>query len=139
MMKVPLLCLVGFTLWVIVLVSAIGALRASQVLRGEAKPNGFPSGSPHGSAGYWRLNRAHANALESLPVFAALVLSAAVVGLQGNVVDQLCLVALGARLAQSSVHALGGSSWHVNARFFFFVVQLVCFVWLGLLIVATVI
>jgi uncharacterized MAPEG superfamily protein len=136
-MKIPILCLVGFAGWALFLVLMIGLYRVTQVLTRKVPPKGFPGGTPHGSERYWRLNRAHMNTLESLPVFATLVLSAALVGVQGPLVDQIAMTILGARVGQSAAHVAGGDNIHVNVRFTFFAVQLVCFVWLGILIVAT--
>jgi uncharacterized MAPEG superfamily protein len=127
-----LLCLVLFTLWPIVLVLAIGAVRVSQVLTGKKPPNGFPSGTQHGSDWYWRLNRAHVNTLESLPVFASLVLTAAVLHLDDPAFATLATTVVAARAGQTLAHVFGGGNMHVNVRFTFFVVQLTCFLWMGL-------
>ena len=52
----------------IVLVTAIGAFRVLQVLTRKKAANEFPSGTPHGGDLYWRLNRAHMNTAENLPL-----------------------------------------------------------------------
>jgi uncharacterized MAPEG superfamily protein len=132
MARIPLLCLVAFALWPVVLVLGIGAFRVPQVLMGKAAANSFPSGTPHGGDLYWRLNRAHMNALESLPVFAALVLTAVVSQTVTPSFERLAMITVGARVAQSIVHVSGNSNMHVNVRFTFFVVQLACFVLMGL-------
>lgn len=131
MARIPLLCLVAFALWPIVLVLGIGAYRIPQVLTGKVAANSFPSGTPHGGDTYWRLNRAHMNALESLPIFAALVLTGVVAQAITPMFERLCMITVGARVAQSIVHVLGNSNMHVNVRFTFFVVQLGCFVTMG--------
>lgn len=133
MAKLPLLCLLGFALWPIVLVSGIGMFRVSQVLTGKAKPNSFPSGTPHGSDVYWRLNRAHINSLESLPIFGAVVLVGVVAHAETALFGNLALIALIARALQSIVHISGNTSVHVNVRFTFFLVQNVCFVMMALI------
>lgn len=69
----PLLCLLAFAGWALFLVLCIAAARVSQVLTGKKKPNEFPSGVPHGGDRYWRLNRAHLNTVENLPIFGAIV------------------------------------------------------------------
>jgi hypothetical protein len=66
-MAAPLLCLVGYALWAILLVLYVGGQRAFQVVTGKKAPNAFPSGVQHGSDAYWRANRAHINATENLP------------------------------------------------------------------------
>jgi uncharacterized MAPEG superfamily protein len=130
-MTTPLLCLLGFAGWAVLLVVAVGTARAAQVLTGKATANGFPSGTRHGGDAYWRLNRAHINTLESLPVFASVVLVAAVAQVSDPSIDRAAVVALGARVLQSLVHISGGSNMHVNVRFTFFLVQLGSFVEIG--------
>jgi uncharacterized MAPEG superfamily protein len=137
-MNVPVLCLLGFAGWALLLVGAIGIVRVGKVLRREVPPNGFPSGTKHGTEAYWRLNRAHMNTLENLPIFATVVLAAAVVGVQGPMLDQLAMTTLGARIGQSSVHVAGGTNLHINARFTFFLVQIVCLLWMGVLVASAI-
>ena len=123
-MTVSLYCLVAWCVWAILLVSAIAIVRTAQVLLGKKKSNEFPSGMQHGSDVYWRLNRAHVNAVENLPIFAALILVAHVAHVD---VQLLAEVALGARLVQSLVHISSNHVMAVNLRFTAFVTQASCF------------
>src|ERR1041385_3803927 len=132
MPQVPLLCLLAFALWPIVLVTGIGLFRVPAVLMGKAQANSFPSGTKHGSDLYWRINRAHMNTLESLPVFASVVLVGVVAHANTPTFDHLAVATVIARVCQSAAHISGNSNMHVNVRFTFFVVQLVCFVGKGL-------
>jgi uncharacterized MAPEG superfamily protein len=136
-MGVPLLCLLGFAAWAILLVLAIGTARTTQVLRGEKRSNEFPSGMQHGGELYWRLNRAHVNTVENLAVFATLVLVGTAVHVSTPAFERLPEVVLGARIVQSLVHISSGSPRAVNVRFTAFVVQLVCFGWMLLEILRT--
>lgn len=68
----PLVALVLFAAWGLLLVIAIGMTRLVQVVTQGKGPGDFPAGTPHGSPGYWRLNRAHLNVTENLPFFGAL-------------------------------------------------------------------
>ena len=129
-MSRPLLCLVGFAGWGILLVLAIGATRVTQVLTGKKRPNEFPAGVPHGSDAYWRLSRAHLNTLENLPIFATLVLVGTLARLATPTFETLPVVVLFARVAQSLIHVSSGRSLAVNLRFTAFVTQLVCFIWM---------
>lgn len=133
-MTTALMSLVGFAMWAVVLVTAIGAVRVWKVVTREAKPNGFPSGQPHGSDMYWRLNRAHMNALENLPIFAAVVLAGAMLEVRAPLFSTLASVVLGARVLQSVFHISSGRSLVVNLRFTAFLAQLVCMAWMALLI-----
>lgn len=127
-MTTPLWCLLGFILWTLLLLTAIGVARVAQVVAGKAQPNEFPSGQRHGSDGYWRLNRAHMNCLENLPIFASVVLTAAVLGLQSSTLDTLASIALAARVGQTTAHLSSGSNLAVNVRFTFFLTQIACIV-----------
>jgi uncharacterized MAPEG superfamily protein len=127
---VPLWCLLGFVLWTTLLLTAVGAARVAQILGGSARPSDFPSGVPHGGDRYWRLNRAHLNCLENLPLFGAVVLTGAVIGADAQLLDDLALTYLGARVAQSVVHVASGSDLAVQLRFGFFLVQLACLLWM---------
>jgi uncharacterized MAPEG superfamily protein len=133
-MTTPLWCLLGFVGWTLVLLVALAGVRVSKVLSGAARPGDFPAGVPHGSDAYWRLNRAHSNCLENLPLFASVVLITAVGGLGGPTLDTLARTYLAARVGQSLAHLSGGGSVAVNVRFTFFLVQLGCLVGVGLVI-----
>ncbi len=119
--------LLFFTGWTILLVLAVGTYRTLQVLAGQKKANEFPSGTPHGSDLYWRVNRAHMNSVEALPVFAILVLATFYLGFQSSVFETLAWVVVGARILQTSAHLSGGGEWHVNIRFTGFLIQYVSF------------
>jgi len=125
-MTTPLWCLLGFVAWTLCLLLAIGAARVFQVLAGKAQATDFTAGVPHGSDAYWRLNRAHLNCLENLPLFATVVLIATVVGIQTAALDTLARVFLAARIGQSLAHLSSGSALAVNVRFGFFLVQFFC-------------
>jgi uncharacterized MAPEG superfamily protein len=129
-MTTPLWCVVGFVAWTLVLLLAIAFARVGAVLTGVKKANEFPSGVPHGGDFYWRLNRAHLNCLENLPIFAAVVLVATVAGLRAPMLDTLARTYLGARIGQSITHVSSGSVIAVNVRFTFFLVQVVCLIWM---------
>ncbi len=128
-----LLCFAGWTL--LVLIIGIGVRRWVSVLRGEADLMSFPADVPHGCASYRRAMRAHANCLESLPVFASLVLIGAVTGLNPQGMDALAATIMGARVAQTSVHMLfAESNLTIGVRFGFFFLQLAAMIAMGLLL-----
>ena len=127
-MTTPLWCLLGFVAWTMLLLGGVGGARVAAVLRGEKQPNEFPAGVPHGGDRYWRLNRAHLNCVENLPLFGAVVLVAAVAGVRAPILDTLARTYLAARIGQSVTHVASGSALAVNVRFTFFLVQLGCLV-----------
>jgi uncharacterized MAPEG superfamily protein len=126
--------LVFYTLWTLALVLMVAADRLLLVLRGEARANSFASGVPHGSDSYWRINRAHLNAVENLPIFGAIVLSGWVVGMETLTFNRLAVVVVVSRILQSAVHIASGSVPAVVLRFSAFAAQIVCEVWMAALV-----
>ena len=134
-MHTPLLCLLGFVLWTVLLVACgIAAIRFTAVLTGKAPPNGFPADVPHGSERYRRTMRAHMNCVENLPLFASVVLTGAIVHAGSPLMDTLALTYLGARVLQSLVHIASGRFTAISVRLTCFVVQMVCLTWMGMLV-----
>ncbi len=131
-MSAPLVSLVWFALWAVLLVIVVVGWRVADVMRGKAKADGFTPGEKHGSDAYWRANRAQSNALENLPIFGALVLAGVASGVDTGTFSMLCVVVVIARIVQSVIHLSSGSVTAVNFRFAAYAVQLVCFVWIGL-------
>ena len=126
----PINALMGYVFWAVILALAVGVTRGVQVLGGHPVTE-FPAGVPHGSDGYWRLNRAHSNTMENLPMFAAVVLAGVVSGEASDLFGTLARVCVLARVAQSLVHLSSGSAMAINIRFAFFLVQLTCIAWMA--------
>lgn len=124
-----ILSLLGFGAWTMVLVfMGIVPIRVFKVLTGQSPANGFPATQPHGSEAYQRLMRAHQNCIENLPLYAILVLAAALSGGSHASWPWIALIVPLARIAQSIAHVLSGSELAINVRFSFYVVQMVCFI-----------
>jgi uncharacterized MAPEG superfamily protein len=129
--------LLGFVAWTLALVFfAIGVPRLTAIATKRARPNSFDPSVPHGSDGYRRCMRAHANCVENLPVFASLVLLGSALGVTGSLFQLAAFVVLPARVLQSVAHISSGRNLAITLRFFFFCVQLACFVLLISLLVA---
>ena len=126
--------LIAYALWAIALAVMLAIVRSTMVLSGRAKANAFTAGTPHGSDAYWRLNRAHLNTLENLPIFAAIVLSGWVVGMESATFNRLAVIVTAARIIQSLIHLVSGSVAAVSFRFSAFAVQLVCEIWMAILV-----
>ena len=133
-MTTPLLCLLLYASWAMLLVFAVGSWRVTQVLTKKKRSNEFSSGTPHGSELYWRINRAHVNAVENLPIFAAAVITAHLAEVSGTWLDSACIVVIVARVAQSLIHISSPTATAVNLRFTSFLTQLVA---IGYVIVRT--
>ena len=76
-----------------------------------------------------RMEDAHANCLENLPVFAVIVLAAAAMGRLESIAA-LAPFVLYARIGQSIVHLVGVGQAHVLVRATFWSIQLGLFIWM---------
>jgi uncharacterized MAPEG superfamily protein len=123
-----------YALWAIALVLMVAADRVLMVIRGQAKADSFTPGVPHGSDSYWRINRAHLNTVENLPIFAAIVLAGWVVGMETATFNRLAIVVVVARIVQSAIHIASGSVVAITFRFTALAVQLICEIWMAILV-----
>ena len=112
-----------FIAWALLLLVLMEVLRSHLVLTGRTRSNEFKPDNSNVSPFMQRLARAHANCVESLPLFGGLLLVALVTGRTG-VTDPLAPWLLGARVVQSSIHLASTSVVAVNARFAAFAVQM---------------
>ena len=134
----PELMLLGFAAWTLVLLlTTVGAYRLSRVFSGRAGMSEFRADQVEGQDWYRRAMRAHANCIENLPVFGAIVVALNASGVGGSLVDYLSIGIVIARVCQSTVHVcLVQGNAAVAVRFSFFSVQLVSFMVLIAMIVA---
>ena len=73
-MTVPVWMLVGFAVWtVLLLLATVGVYRWSRILTGRLPIRSFRADQVEGADWYIRAMRAHANCVENLPVFGAIV------------------------------------------------------------------
>jgi hypothetical protein len=138
-MTIPVWMLVGFATWTVVLLLAtVGIYRWSRILTGRAPIRSFRADQVEGADWYKRAMRAHANCVENLPVFGAIVLGLYVGNVVNGLVNALAVAVLIARIAQSLVHVCFVQTNTVaSIRFAFFFVQIVSFLWLvGILLTA---
>ena len=125
-MTIPVWVLLGFALWTIaVLIAGIGIRRWALILTGRAQLVDFPADQPHGSTAYRRAVRAHANCVENLPVYGAVVFALSASQTASATIDASAVVLLIARVCQSLVHmSLPETNVTILIRFSFFAVQL---------------
>ena len=128
-MSMPIAMLLGFATWtLLLLIATVGVYRWGNILLFRAPIASFRSDQLEGQDWYRRGTRAHANCIENLPVFGAIVLALTAMGIGGPMVDSLCVTVLAARVCQSMVHvSFVQTDAIVAVRFSFFTVQLVCF------------
>ena len=132
-MTLPIWMLLGFALWTIVLLlSTVGVYRWSRILTGRLPIRSFRADQIEGADWYKRAMRAHANCVENLPVFGAIVLALHVGKMAGAFIDALSVTVLVARILQSLVHVcFVQTNTMTSIRFGFFFVQIVSFLLLA--------
>ena len=115
--------LVGYALWTIAIVFIIPSVRVPLIMGGKREANSFRTDGTDVSDFASRLARVHANCVENLPIFGAIILAAMATG-NADITDDLALWVLAARIGQSAVHLSSGSNLAVQLRFGFFLPQL---------------
>lgn len=138
-MTIPLWSLLGFAIWTVVLLLAtVGVYRWSRILTGRVPIREFRADRIEGENWYRRAMRAHANCIENLPVFAAIVFTLHVSDIQSPAVDLVAVLILAARVTQSLIHVgFVQTNTVVSLRFSFFIMQLVGFLWLAAIVIFT--
>jgi uncharacterized MAPEG superfamily protein len=132
-MSVPVLVLLAFAGWTLLsMCVTVGTYRWSRILGGRARVGDFSEYRIEGRGWYPRALRAHANCVENLPVYAAIVLALVATGTSAALLDGLAVILIVARVLQTTVHiALPHSDAAALLRFSLFLVQVVCMVWMG--------
>jgi uncharacterized MAPEG superfamily protein len=136
MMSSSSIALTGFIAWTLLLLVLMEGIRTQLVLRRKVPANGFTPDNAGLSPFMQRLARAHANCIESLPVFGGLLIVAIATDREA-VTDPLAYVLLGARVFQSIVHLASTSSRAVTVRFCAFAVQMAVGVYWAFELLAT--
>lgn len=132
-MTTPLWVLLAFAAWTLaVLMVGVGIRRWSLILTGRAQLTDFPADVAHGSTAYRRAMRAHANCVENLPVYGAIVLTAFASHADSSALDALAAAFIAARIAQSLVHTIFvETNLTVFIRFSFFFAQVIAMFWMA--------
>ena len=120
--------LIGFTAWTLLLVLVIFAWRGVEIVINGKKADSWTRGKDVDEAALIRrIQHAHINCLENLPIFAVIVLAAAAMG-KSAVTEPYAMYVLYARLAQTVTHLIGVNHWLVLVRATFWAIQLALFV-----------
>ena len=135
-MILPVWMLVGFAAWtVLLLLATVGVYRWSRILTGRVAIREFRADQIEGADWYKRAMRAHANCVENLPVFGAIVFGLHVGNVGSALVNALAVAVLVARIMQSLVHVcFVQTDIATSVRFGFFFVQIVSFLWLTVIL-----
>jgi uncharacterized MAPEG superfamily protein len=116
--------LMYYVLWMIVLLLMYVGHRIPLVLLGKKPGDYWTRGKTTDDISFLvRAQHAHANMVENVALFAAVVLAAAALGRNG-VVDGLACWVLYARIGQSVVHLIGTNTALVLIRATLFVIQI---------------
>lgn len=139
MMSIPVWVLLGFALWTIMtLLATVGVYRWSRILTGRVAIAAFRADRLDGDDRYRRAMRAHANCVENLPVYAAIVVTMLAAGVSGAYLDGLALVLIAARVCQTLVHVtFEETNVSTGWRFGFFFTQLLCMGGMSVAIIGT--
>lgn len=137
MISIPVLMVLLFSIWTMVLlVFTVGIYRWGSVFKGKAQLKDFPADDVKGSDFYKRAMRAHANCVENLPIFVALVFAAHATNTITNLVCVLSVIVITARVLQSLVHVIFTQGNRVIfVRFTLFLTQLICFFGIALSVI----
>ena len=131
------IALIGFITWTLLLLVLMEVIRAQLVLRGRVPANSFTPDNATLSPFMQRLARAHANCVESLPVFGGLLLVAIATN-RSSITDPLAYLFLGSRVFQSLVHLASLSPTAVTIRFTAFAMQMAIGLYWAFMLLASV-
>jgi len=124
--NVETVALLAFAVWtVVLLLFTVGIYRWSRILTRRVSVNEWRADETQGSAFYQRAMRAHANCVENLPVFAAVIISLNAFQASSTLTAISSVGIVGARLLQSLLHvALPQGVLVASLRFGAFFAQL---------------
>jgi len=139
-MSIPLWTLLGFAVWTVLTVfCSIGVYRWSRILTGRANLSQWRADEVQGGSWYQRSMRAHMNAVENLPVYAAIVLVLFATKIASPTIDVLAVVVLVGRICQTLVHiALEQTNTVVGVRFLLYLAQAGCMLAMAVIVALTV-
>ena len=131
-MNDTILALLGYIIWILVLLICLATYRTLLVAKKEQAVNGFkPDGSDSPALGE-RITRAQSNCVESFAFIGGLMLLALATD-STAITNGLALFLLAARLGQSVTHLISTSELAVQIRFAFFLAQIgICLYWVVL-------
>ncbi len=129
-MGMSLWSLLGFAAWTLLLILTLVVYRTGTVVTGKRRANSWARNQPSQDPELLqRLAHAHANCVENLPLFAAVILVAGLTN-KLELTDPLAGWYLALRIGQSTVHIIGTSHQQVSIRGSFFTLQLVILGWM---------
>jgi uncharacterized MAPEG superfamily protein len=133
-MNATILALAGYIAWLMILLLSLAVYRGIYNQSQRRKSLVFKADGSDVSDFGQRLTRAHLNSVESFPFVAGVMLLALATN-SSAITNGLAFIVLGARVAQSIVHAISISNPAIYARFVFFLIQFgICAYWLFMIV-----
>lgn len=131
-MSIPVLVLLAFAGWtLLIVVTTIGRYRWGLIFKGRKQIVDFAEYRVEGRGWYTRALRAHANCIENLAVYGAIVLVIVATDTHAPLLDALAVILMGARVLHTTVHiTLEPTNVTTVVRFVFYFAQLVCMLWM---------
>lgn len=130
---IPVWVLLAFAMWTLLtLLATVGIYRWAHILTGKVAIKEFRADQVEGRDWYRRGMRAHANCVENLPVYGAIVVVISVAGLDCGFLDVLAIILICARVLHTLVHvSLEQTNLVAGIRFTFFFAQFICMASMG--------
>lgn len=122
--------LVLFVAWTVLIAFGYVGYRVALVLGMKERANAWTRGAQEHKDPAWvtRFHHAHLNCLETLPLYASVVVAAYITG-QLSAIDPLAYVFLAARVAQSTIHVISTAPLMVFLRANALIVQIALLVY----------
>lgn len=129
--------LIIFALWTLLtLIFTVGVIRWRLILTGKTAPKSFKADELHGTPRYRRAMRAHANCVENLPVYGAIIFGLTLLKMNTPLLNVLAVIFIVSRICQTITHvAMNDTNRMALIRFTFFFFQVVIMFWMMILMV----
>lgn len=129
-MTIPVWVLLMFAMWTLVtLFGSVGVYRWSRILTGRVPISEWRADEQQGAEWYRRAMRAHANCIENLPVYGAVVVAIIAAGADAPLLDAAAVILILSRVGQTMIHIVSTpTNLTASLRFAFFAVQAMCMI-----------
>jgi uncharacterized MAPEG superfamily protein len=102
----------------------------------QTEPNDFRADQPHGSPRYRRAMRAHANFVENLPVYGAIIFGVTLLKMNSPILNAQAIIFITVRVCQTVTHvAFTDTNRMALIRFLFFFIQILIMFWMVILMI----
>jgi len=137
-MSIPLLSLLGFIIWTLVMLIILSICRWMHITKGHVSLQAVQPDQNynHPSDLHRRVTRAHLNCLENLPIYTGLIFIVYTLGLKGVLLDSLAVIFILSRIIQSLIHlSVPQTNKIIPFRSLFYGVQFVIYIFILVMII----